>query len=102
MLCGLVQGLTLMFSFKILLGFQLEIKRSFPAKLSPPSKVPLSPSLIISNVCPCAEPREVPREAPSQHIWGSAGKPANHFPSGSFILFKEGKKKKKESERARM
>lgn len=77
-----------MFSFKILLGFQLEIKRSFPAKLSPPSKVPLSPSLIISNVFPYAEAQEAPRAAPSQHIWGSAGEPAYHFPSGSFILFK--------------
>lgn len=84
-------------SFKILLGFQLEIT-SFPAKLSLPSKVPQSSSLIISNVCPYAEPQEALREAPSQHIWGSAGKPAYHFPSGPLFSWGGGGEESKDVE----
>lgn len=42
-LCGPVQGLTVMFSFKILLGFQLEMKRSLPSKAEPTKQSPSEP-----------------------------------------------------------
>lgn len=72
-LCCLAHGSTLGFPFKILLGFQLEIKSCFPAKLSllpfPLSphicqaKFFLSPSLGTSNGCPNAGSQE-PQQAP--------------------------------------
>lgn len=111
------RGSTWGFSFKILLGFQLEIKRScFPAKLSLlpfpvqetsysttrsmllPSIISCSPSPGTGSDWPSTEsqgPKQhPPREAPSitvlsKHIRNCTIKPVYHFPSGSFILFKE-------------